>query len=113
MGKSEKSGRCFIKSRKKFLPRKWNFFPQKRHSEILGSSKEFPFPPNSAPGLRHCVATYGALGHVPSSFGNFVHSAAAASLTVKISTFFLIVSKNFEIGEVLHCLRGMDAPECT
>jgi len=32
------------------------------------------------------VATYGALGHVPSSsFGNYVHSAAAASLTVNIS----------------------------
>ena len=32
------------------------------------------------------VATYGELGHVPSSsFGNSVHSAAAASLTVKIS----------------------------
>jgi len=32
------------------------------------------------------VATYGAFGHVPHSrFGNSVHSAAAASLTVKIS----------------------------
>ena len=32
------------------------------------------------------VATYGTLGHVPpSSFRNSVHSAAAASLTVKIS----------------------------
>src|SRR6218665_2569828 len=32
------------------------------------------------------VVTYGALGHVtPSSFGNSVHYAAVASLTVKIS----------------------------
>ena len=92
---------------------KMEIFPLKTLFRNLGFVERISVPPNSAPGLRHCVATYGALGHVPSSFGNFVHSAAAASLTVKISTFFLIVSKNFEIGEVLHCLRGMDAPECT
>ena len=27
---------------------------KKRHSEILGREKNFPSPPNSAPGLRHC-----------------------------------------------------------
>src|SRR6218665_2122457 len=33
------------KGHQKFLPRKWKFFPQKPHSEILGPPKKFSVPP--------------------------------------------------------------------
>src|SRR6218665_1384804 len=61
------------------------------------------------------VATYGALGHVPpSGFGNAAHSAAAASLTVKVlkitkekhilhfSIFPSKFSKNFDFLRQFH-----------
>src|SRR6218665_222551 len=35
----------YKKGHQKFLPRKWKFFPQKRHSEILGPPKKISVPP--------------------------------------------------------------------
>src|SRR6218665_982993 len=64
-----------------FCRKNGNFFFKKRHSEILGPSKKFSAPPNSAPGLRHCNKAVGdpVLLHVVLLINNCVRRNYCAS----------------------------------
>src|SRR6218665_908108 len=48
----EKQGKIWKKVIRLFCRENGNFFPQNRHSEILGPAKKISDPPNPAPGLR-------------------------------------------------------------